>query len=40
LSVDLLLDHFLLDLASLVDELLLALNSRSIVVELLVLIPQ
>ena len=40
LSVDLLLDHLLLDLASLVDELLLALNSRSIVVELLVLISQ
>ena len=40
LSIDLLFDHLLLNLASLVNELLLALNGRSIVVELLVLIPQ
>ena len=40
LGVDLLFDHLLLNMASLVDQLLLALNSRTVVVELGIFLPQ
>ena len=40
LSVDLLFEHFLLDIAPLVNELLLALDSRTIVIELGVFLAQ